>query len=134
TVAHDVNSFIQDIQDSDIDFSKGKEITDKLNERIDNTIQRIEVIENLLREIKEQNKRDQAENPDNGNGDGGEEDQPDHGDDDGEAETPPREGEAPASGGNTNRIHPAENGDNLDQIDEDTDSALEELAALKEEL
>ena len=132
TVAHDINSFMEDIQNSDIDFSTGKEITDKLNERIDNTIQRIETIENLLREIKEQNKKDAEDNPDDEEGNRGDEDNPD------DEEGNQGDEDAPEDGDNPDGVNPAQSeaksSEQSDQIDEEIDRALEELAALKEEL
>src|SRR5699024_7110269 len=132
TVAHDVNSFMEDIQNSDIDFSKGKEITDKLDERIDNTVQRIETIENLLREIKEQNKKNAEDNPDDEEGNRGDEDNPD------DEEGNQGDEDAPEDGDNPDGVSPAQSeGRSLEQsdkIDEEIDKALEELAALKEEL
>lgn len=54
-VASDANKFISQVDSADIDFSKGKEISDQLKGKTDEAIGRIDSIVNVLNQLKEQN-------------------------------------------------------------------------------
>ncbi|HLS60532.1 MAG TPA: YhgE/Pip domain-containing protein [Virgibacillus sp.] len=53
-IASDVNAFIETIQDVDIDFSRGEEIQTEMNENIGKGIEKIESIETVLVQLREQ--------------------------------------------------------------------------------
>lgn len=54
-ISTDVNDVIDDIKSTDIDFSKGQEIGDELQEETDEAINRIETVQNSLEQLEEQN-------------------------------------------------------------------------------
>lgn len=51
-VVHDVNAFLGDIQAANIDFSKGDELTNHVNERLDVAVKNIETIQSILNQLK----------------------------------------------------------------------------------
>src|SRR5699024_3402737 len=73
SIADDVNSFIDDIKNVDIDFSEGKKISGKIDERIEKSLADIAATRELLKEVQAINQENQNQNPgadENAGGDG----------------------------------------------------------------
>lgn len=54
-IAAEANNFISKVQGTDIDFSTGKEISDQLNGKVNEAIERINTVEEALRQLQAQN-------------------------------------------------------------------------------
>lgn len=59
TTADDINSLMEDIESVDIDFEEGKNIKNDINNKVTNSIERIESVENDLNSILKQLKNSQ---------------------------------------------------------------------------
>lgn len=73
SIADDVNSFIDDIKNVDIDFSEGKKISGKIDERIEKSLADIAATRELLKEVQAINQENQNQSPgadENAGGDG----------------------------------------------------------------
>lgn len=62
TTADDINSLMEDIESVDIDFEEGKNIKNNINNKITNSIERIESVENELNSVLKQLKNNQESN------------------------------------------------------------------------
>ncbi|WP_373894247.1 YhgE/Pip family protein [Virgibacillus natechei] len=108
-IAANTNSFIQDIQLMDFDFSNGEQITEQINADVNEAIQTVETVEGALQQLQEQNNQEQSNEDNESN------------DEDGSNE----------DSESSNEDQSIENNElNGEQIDQ----ALEQLAALKTQL
>ncbi|MEN1968593.1 YhgE/Pip domain-containing protein [Lentibacillus sp. N15] len=64
-VASEANDFMSKVQAADIDFDKGKEISDQLTGKTNDAIKRINTIEDALNQLKQQNQGQQENDADN---------------------------------------------------------------------
>ncbi|MBU5266328.1 YhgE/Pip domain-containing protein [Virgibacillus proomii] len=64
-IAKKANSFIKDIQNLDLDFGNGKELTDQINQTIDEGINKIETVQQALEQLKKQTGNAQDKNQEN---------------------------------------------------------------------
>ncbi|HLR62070.1 MAG TPA: YhgE/Pip domain-containing protein [Lentibacillus sp.] len=67
--AEDINKLLKDARNTNIDFSKGKELQQSIDSSLNDAISRIDEIEKTLKQLKEMNQKQQ-----NGSGDAGSED------------------------------------------------------------
>lgn len=65
TMASDVHTFIEDINTEDIDFREGENLSDKLDDRIEDSLGMVGTIEDALKQLQEQNQKETDDVSDN---------------------------------------------------------------------
>lgn len=60
-IAHDINEFTSGLQEKDIDMSTGQELAKRLDDRVQESIERIGAVEAAIKQLQEQNGEQQEE-------------------------------------------------------------------------